>query len=166
MCTTHSEVINVYKGYGRINRLPDVPVFERTLLNGIFLTEIQDVRPHSETTKWSDICFTRLTSLVFPWICTSASQPHFNLSPQLSTITAIQTCIETHGAVSDTEKKIPSRYALHNISALKNVTAASSERRMPSTELHSAVWQGVAILKATPGSISWYNCSLDKINSV
>jgi hypothetical protein len=51
MCTMHREVTNVYKGYGRTNRLPDVGAYERTLLNAIFLTEIQYVRPYSETTK-------------------------------------------------------------------------------------------------------------------
>jgi hypothetical protein len=41
-----------------------------------------------------------------------------------------------------------------NISALKKVTAASSERQMPSTKLHRAMWQRDAILKATSGSTS------------
>jgi hypothetical protein len=57
MCTTHKEVTNVYKGYGRTNRLPDLGVYERTLLSAIFLTELQAVRPHSGTTRRSDILF-------------------------------------------------------------------------------------------------------------
>ena len=159
MCTTHREVTNVYKGYGKTNRPPAVaPCYmtEHYLTQSSELNSRMSDHTHIRRVRNDrTFCFTRLTSPVFPLICNSSSPPHFKLSPQFYMISVIQSCIETRRAVSDTETKKPSLFMRYtNISALKKVTAASSDRQMPSTKLHGAMWQRVANLKATSGSIS------------
>jgi len=152
---------------GGQNRLPDAAAYERTLLNAIFLTEIQDVRQYSETTKWSDILF---HTSYFSCLSLELQQP-FSASLQLLSQFLHDnryTILHRNAPTSFGHRNENHPPVMHytNIPALKKLTAAATERQMPSTKLYGAMWQRDAVLKATSISISWYNCSLDTINSV
>lgn len=145
MCTTHREVTNVYKGYGKTNRPPAVaPCYmtEHYLTQSSELNSRMSDHTHIRRVRNDrTFCFTRLTSPVFPLICNSSSPPHFKLSPQFYMISVIQSCIETRRAVSDTETKKPSRYALHKYLCLEK---GDSSFLGQTDALYQTTWRHVA----------------------